>query len=297
VKFGVSALFTNYEEALADADVDAVVIATPAFLHHDIVCAAANEGKQIFLEKPMAITVEECETINAAVARAGVKLQLGFMRRFDEGFVRAKSILDSGEMGRTMIIKSTGRGPGLPPPWIYDINKSNGVLAEVNSHDIDSVRWLVGSDICRVYAEAANLKCPDAQEEHPDFYDNIVVNLRFSDGTIGVVDGTCPCHYGYDARVEILCEKGVVFIGSVEQQGITKVTVEGEVTRRAVKSWRNLFKDAYVAEMKHFVECVLDDKEPRVTGLDGLKAVATVVAAHRSLKSHGPVDIARSTDQ
>jgi len=294
-QFGVAALFTDYEEAVAATDIDAVVVVTPTFLHRDIACAAADRGKHVFLEKPMAITVRDCEDINTAVADAAVKLQIGFMRRFDEGFLKAKAVLDSGELGRAMIIKSTGRGPGLPPPWIYDIEKSNGVLAEVNSHDIDSVRWLVGSDISRVYAEAANFKCLDAKEEHPDFYDNIVVNLRFSDGTIGVVDGTCPSDYGYDARVEVLCEKGVLFIGTVEQEGLTKVTVDGKVTGQAVKSWRNLFRDAYLAEMEHFIGCVLDDKEPRATGLDGLKAVETVVAANQSLKSSAPVEIPEST--
>jgi len=296
-QLGVSALFTDHGEAVAHADVDAVVIATPAFLHRDIACAAAEQGKHIFLEKPMAVTVQECEEVNAAVADAGVKLQLGFMRRFDDGFSQAKNLLDSGEMGRIMVIKSTGRGPGLPPPWIYDINKSNGVLAEVNSHDIDSIRWLVGSDIRRVYAEAGNFKCLEVRQEYPDFYDNIVVNLRLSDGTIGVVDGTCPCHYGYDARMEILCENGVAFVGSIEQRGVTTVTVKGRVTGQTVKSWRNLFKEAYVAEMEHFVECVLEDRKPRVTGLDGLRAVEVVVAAHQSLRSRSPVEIPGSTAQ
>jgi len=290
-QLGVSSLFTDYNEVVAQPDVDAVVVATPAFMHRDIACAAAEQGKHVFLEKPMAVTVEECQEINAVVTAAGVKLQLGFMRRFDDGFLQAKDLLDSGEIGRVMIIKSTGRGPGLPPAWIYDLSKSNGVLAEVNSHDIDSIRWLVGSDICRVYAEAGNFKCPDVREEYPDFYDNIVVNLRFSDGTIGMIDGTCPCHYGYDARTEILCENGVVFVGSIEQRGVTKVTVDGRVTGQTVKSWRSLFKDAYVAEMEHFIECVLEDREPRVSGLDGLRAVEVVVAANRSLQSGGPVEI------
>jgi len=293
-QFGVSSLFADYTEAVASSDVDAVVIATPAFVHRDVACAAAEHGKHVFLEKPMAVTVEQCEEINAAVADAGVRLQLGFMRRFDDGFLEAKNLLDSGEMGRIMVIKSTGRGPGLPPAWIYDITKSNGVLAEVNSHDIDSIRWMVSSDICRVYAEAGNFKCLDVRGEYPDFYDNIVVNVRFSDGTIGVVDGTCPCHYGYDARMEILCENGVVFVGSIEQRGVTKVTVEGRVTGQTVKSWRGLFKDAYVAELEHFVECVLKDREPRVTGLDGLRAVEAVVAVNRSLQSRGPVEIPAS---
>ena len=288
---GVDAHFTDFRKAVRQDNIDAVIIVTPTFLHRDIACAAAEAGKHIFLEKPMAITVEECHQINEAAAKAGVKLQIGFMRRFDPSFLQAKEILDSGEMGRVMVIKSTGRGPGLPPPWIYDIAASNGILAEVNSHDFDSVRWLVGSDICRVYAEAANFKCLDAKDEYPKFYDNAVANLRFADGTLGVIDGTCPCHYGYDARVEILCENGVLQIGSTQEHGMVKVQRDGQVVGQAVKSWRTLFKDAYVAELEHFIECVAENKPPRVTGLDGLKAVEAVVAANRSILDGKPIEI------
>jgi myo-inositol 2-dehydrogenase/D-chiro-inositol 1-dehydrogenase/scyllo-inositol 2-dehydrogenase (NAD+) len=209
-ELNVARVHTDFNEAVSQADIDAVVVVTPTFLHCRIACAAAENGKHVFLEKPMAITSQECEEINAAVAKSGVSLQIGFMRRFDQGFLRAKEVVDSGGIGRIVIIKSTGRGPGLPPPWIYDIEKSNGILAEVNSHDFDTIRWLVGSEFHRVYAEAGNFKCPEAREAWPQFYDNAVVNMRLTNGAIGVVDGTCPAHYGYDARVEILGEKGML---------------------------------------------------------------------------------------
>lgn len=281
--------FSDYRDACASPEIDAVIIVTPTHLHKRIACEAAAQGKHIFLEKPMAITVDECADINDAVAKAGVTLQIGFMRRFDRFFMRAKEILDSGEMGRTMVIKSTGRGPGLPPPWIYDVAKSNGILAEVNSHDFDSIRWLVGSDVSRVYAEAGNFKCLDAVQDWPDFYDNAVVSLRFENGTIGTVDGTCPCGYGYDARVEILCEKGVLFIGNTAEKGLTEVRIDGKVEEKAVRSWRDLFRTAYLDEMKHFIESAQTASVPRVTGLDGQKAVQTVVAANQSILSGSPV--------
>ncbi len=283
--------YDDYREAVRDPQVDAVVIAAPVSLHREIACEAAGRGKHIFLEKPMALSVEECEEINEAAAESGVVLQLGFMRRFDASFLEAKELLDSGELGRVLIVKSTGRGPGLPPPWIYDVSKSNGILAEVNSHDFDSVRWLAGSEIVRVYAEAANLKCAQVRESHPDFYDNAVVTLRFSDDALGLIDGTCPADYGYDARVEVLCEKGAIFIGSVQDRGVSRVTRDGGVVTRAVSSWRGLFREAYVAEMEHFVRCAMEGVSPRVTGQDGLKAVEAVVAANESIVSGKPVDV------
>ncbi len=290
-ELGVGVLLADYRKAVARDDLDAVIIATPTFLHCEIACAAAAAGKHVFLEKPMALTVEECRRINRAVAHSGVKLQIGFMRRFDASFLEAKEILDSGEMGRVIMIKSTGRGPGGPGSWMYDLGRSNGIIAEVNSHDLDSLNWFTGSPMLRVYAESGNFKCPDARASHPDFYDNFIASFRFADGTLGVVDGTCPAHYGYDARVEILCEKGALFLGSVSQQGTTKVTLDGTVAGRAVRSWRDLFRDAYRAELAHFVECVREDRAPRVTGEDGLKAVAAVVAANESMRLGRPVEV------
>ena len=175
---------------------------------------------------------------------------------------------------------------------MYDLRKSNGIVAEVNSHDMDSLRWFNGLEPTRAYAEAANFKCPDARAEFPDFYDNILAVFRFDGGALGEVDGTCPCHYGYDARVEILAERGLLTVGHTAEQTATKVTVDGQVIGRTVPSWRNLFKDAYLAEMEHFVECVERDRPPRVTGLDGLRAVAMVLAANESLRTGGSVAIA-----
>jgi myo-inositol 2-dehydrogenase/D-chiro-inositol 1-dehydrogenase/scyllo-inositol 2-dehydrogenase (NAD+) len=295
-QFEVGTLVTDYREAIARDDVDAVAIVTPTFLHCQMACFAAEAGKHVFLEKPMAITVDECRRINSAVKRAGVKLQIGFMRRFDERFMEAKEVLDSGALGRTMIIKSTGRGPGGPGPWMYDLERSNGIIAEVNSHDVDSLRWLAGSRLRRVYAESHNFKCPDAKEQYPDFYDNFVASFRFANDTLGVVDGTCPAHYGYDARVEILCEKGMLCVGNTAQPGLAKVTADGTVAARAVKSWRTLFREAYLAEMRHFVECLFEDRPPRVTGHDGLEAVAAVVAQNESMRLGSPVEIEQEND-
>jgi scyllo-inositol 2-dehydrogenase (NAD+) len=287
----VPALDTDYRAAIRRPEVEAVIIVTPTFLHREIACEAAACGKHIFLEKPMALTVDECRQINAAVAAAGVALQIGFMRRFDDGFMAAREMLDAGDLGRVMIIKSTGRGPGLPPPWIYDVSRSNGVLAEVNSHDFDSIRWLAGSDPIRVYAEAENFKCDEAREAWPRFYDNAVVTLRFANGALGMLDGTCPAHYGYDARMEILCENGVLTLGTPQAPGVTRIERNGAIINRAVKSWRNLFRDAYVAELEHFIECARAGRQPRVTGWDGLKAVEAVVAANRSIVEGRPIEI------
>lgn len=291
--FSVKAQFSDYRQAIDSPGLDAVVIVTPTFLHREIACAAAEAGKHIFLEKPMALSVEECQQINEAVSAAGVCLQIGFMRRFDTRFREAKKLVDSGALGRVMMVKSTGRGPGGPGAWMYDLSKSNGIVAEVNSHDIDSLHWFTGSCVARVYAEGQNFKSPDAVEQYPDFYDSVVAQARFEDDTLGVIDGTCPATYGYDARVEVLCEGGVIFVGDSGERGFGWIDADGRSHGQAVRSWRSLFKEAYRSEMSHFVDSIHGQTEPEVTGEDGLEAVRVVEAINRSILAGQAVEIQR----
>jgi predicted dehydrogenase len=139
-QFGVDQRFATLEEALESVEFEAVVITTPTFIHKDLAVAAAKAGKHILLEKPMALNLEECDSIINAVQTNAVILQLGFMRRFDPEFVAAAERIEAGEIGQPMMIKSLTHGPGLPPAWARDLKTSNGNIAEVNSHDWDCVR-------------------------------------------------------------------------------------------------------------------------------------------------------------
>lgn len=290
-ELGVKKLYTRLDEALDSKDFEAVIIVTPTFSHREIVVACARAGLHLFCEKPMAIRVSEAVEMNEAVEQAGVKLQIGFMRRFDPPFRRAKELIDNGELGEVMLIKSVGRGPGLPPPWSYNVAESNGLLGEVNSHDFDSTRWLAGGEYRRVYAEAVNRKVPELRAEHPDFYDNVVCTVRFDNEVIGTIDGTCPVGYGYDARTEIVMTKGLISIGETRGDALFSCDLEGVIKRSAHQSWRNRFRDGYLDEMKSFIAGILEDKPTLVTGWDGQAAVAAVVAANESVRTGRPVEI------
>ena len=281
--------YLDYRDALKDDAVDAVVVVTPTVYHKDIVIAAADAGKHILCEKPMAMTVEECDAMIDATERNKVKLQIGFMRRFDRSFLQAKERIDRGEIGEVVLVKSLTHGPSVPQPWMYDIRKSNGPLAEVNSHDIDTVRWFTGSEISEVYAVAGNYRCPEAQEEFPDFYDNVVMNCRFENGMQGVIDGAVSVKYGYDARVEVLGTRGIMFIGHLDDTSVVVGNDQQHLVGPSVKSWCNLFIDAYAGEDRAFVECILEDSEPKVTGHDGKMAVKVVNAGNTSIIEKKPV--------
>jgi myo-inositol 2-dehydrogenase/D-chiro-inositol 1-dehydrogenase/scyllo-inositol 2-dehydrogenase (NAD+) len=289
-QFGIGARFAGLEEAIDRANFDAVVITTPTFTHEPLAALSAAHRKHVFLEKPMAMTLSECDAIIDATRRAGVHLQLGFMRRFDPDFVAAKARIEAGEIGRPMMIRSITNGPGLPPAWARDLATSNGMLAEVNSHDWDSVRWLMGSNYERVYTEVANFKGEANQVSAPNFYDNVVVDLRFESGALGTISGICPCGYGYDARVEVFGERGVIFIGSLEgARVVSAVNRDTGLVQPVTRTWSERFAWGYINELEHFVHSIQNDTPPSVGGEDGRWAVAGVLAGTRSFLEERPV--------
>ena len=275
--------FAALEEALESLAFEAVVITTPTFTHKNLAVTAARAKRHVFLEKPMALTLAECDEIISTCQKDGVILQLGFMRRFDPEFSAAASRLEAGEIGQPMMIKSLTHGPGLPPAWAWDLQSSNGMLAEVNSHDWDTLRWLMGSNYERVYAEVANFKGALNSITTPHFYDHALVNLRFENGGLGSISGVCPCGYGYDARVEVVGDKGIMQIGELRGQAVVVCTNrdQGLITT-IYRTWPERFAWGYVNEMQHFVECISKDQLPRIGGEEGRWAVAGVLAATRS---------------
>lgn len=282
-EMGIDKYYTDYHEILNDPQVDAVVVVAPTDLHKQIVIDCAAAGKHIFCEKPMAMTVEECDEMIEACDKAEVKLQIGFMRCFDASFREAKRLVDSGAIGELVQIHSNTRGPSKPRPWMYDIKMSNGILAEVNSHDIDAVRWMAGSDIESVYAVAGNFRNPEAKEQYPDYYDSVLMNGTLKSGVHFCIDGAAYVQYGYDSKMEIIGTKGKINVGRSDKEFVHCTTVENGTNTPFINSWMTLFIDAYLAEDTSFVNAVLNDTPVEVSGVDGRMAVATVEAGNCSI--------------
>jgi myo-inositol 2-dehydrogenase/D-chiro-inositol 1-dehydrogenase/scyllo-inositol 2-dehydrogenase (NAD+) len=289
-EYGIDRQFASLEMALEGASFDAVVITTPTPTHLPIAVAAAEHKKHVFLEKPMALSLQECDAILRVVEQNSVLLQLGFMRRFDPEFVAAAERIQAGAIGQPMMIKSNTHGPGLPPPWARDLRTSNGMLAEVNSHDWDTTRWLMGSDYERVYTEVANFKGAANNVDAPHFYDNVLVNIKFESGGLGLISGVCPCGYGYDARAEIIGDKGIMQIGELKGQSMVICTDrdQGLITP-IFRTWPQRFEWAYINELQHFVTCIQNDTPPRAGGVEGRWAVAGVLAGTKSFLEERPV--------
>ncbi len=290
VDFGIENSFDSLEQALEKVEFDAVVITTPTPTHLPLSAMAADHGKHVFLEKPMALNLEECDAIMAAIEKNKVLLQVGFMRRFTPEFVAAAERIEAGEIGTPMMVKSNTHGPGLPPPWARDLRTSNGMLAEVNSHDWDTTRWFMGSNYERVYTEVANFKGAANNVDVPHFYDNVLVNIKFESGGLGLISGVCPCGYGYDARAEVIGEKGIIQVGDLKGQSVVVCTNrdQGLITP-ITRTWPERFIWGYIYELEHFVQCVQTESTPKAGGMEGRWAVAGVLAGTKSFLEERPV--------
>jgi predicted dehydrogenase len=278
-------------DAATDDGVDAVVVASPTFSHAAVAVAALQAGKHVLCEKPLASTLEEAQRIQAAAGGSSGALVMGFMRRFDAGFARAAERIRAGDIGDPVFVRSTGRGPGLPPDWAHDPRRSAGLIAEVNSHDLDTVRWLSTREFQSVYAVGRAAKRPDLAARYPGFVDLLAVTCELSDGGLAQVDGACPADYGYDARVEVYGTEGVVMVGDPRAGSTLLVRADGAVAD-PVRSWRELFADAYRGEDAHLVRVARGEEEPRVGVGDGVAALQAALAVNRSLRDGLPVRVA-----
>ncbi|HEY6411013.1 MAG TPA: inositol 2-dehydrogenase [Ktedonobacteraceae bacterium] len=285
-EFSVPYTFGDAHELLALAELDAVVIATPTSTHHDLVIAAAGAGKAIFCEKPLALTLEENHRVLEAVAQAQVPLQIGFMRRFDAAYQKAKTLIADGLIGYPVTFKSLSRDPFCPPRNYMDPAKNGGLILDMAIHDFDLARWLVGSEVERVTTEGATLVCKDL--ESVGDIDNALINLRFVNGALGNVEVSRNAFYGYDIRTEVLGSEGAITIGAHQHTPVLLLTRAGaqhDVTPYLIER----FGDAYRAQLQHFVDCLRDDQPPSVGGADALAAVEISIAATRAYQTGQPV--------
>jgi inositol 2-dehydrogenase len=285
-RYGAPAHYNDYRALLDRNDIEAVVIASPTPTHAEIIQAAAAAGKHIFSEKPLALTLAACDRAIAAVEAAGVKLQLGFMRRYDPAYVAAKQHIDSGAIGGVAMIKLIGRDPKRPNLEFARRENSGGLIMDMAIHDFDLARWLTGSEVERVSTEGTCLVFPELKEAGD--IDNAVINLKFASGAVGNVDVSRNAVYGYDVRTEVIGSQGSLMIGKLQQTPLLVMT-PNNISHDTVPFFMERFAEAYSAEIRDFIRCIVEDHPPRVTGQDGRAATAIGLAATKSLDEGRPV--------
>lgn len=279
---------TDTDAVMADANIDAVVIASSTDSHAPLIIQAAQAKKDVFTEKPVALDLESTDAAIDAVEEAGIRLQVGFQRRYDKGYKRAKELIASGELGRIEYIRDAMRDPE-PAPETY-IATSGGLYRDMVIHNFDNVRHLMGDEVEEVYAIGAVQVDPMFAKY--DDVDTSVVTLTFFNGAIASIDSSRRAGFGYDCRTEIFGANGALWVGYTRDTPLLHLTPQG-VKSDHVFWFLERFGDAYVDELKDFVAAIQEGRQPSVTGHDGRAALALAYACEASRKEHAPVKLNR----
>lgn len=284
---GIKKVYKDYMELLSDPEIDAVLICSSTDTHADIAIQAAKAGKHIFCEKPVDLSVEKVEAVIEAAKKAGVKLQIGFNRRFDHNFRKVKELIDSGTIGDLQILKITSRDPS-PPPIEY-VKVSGGMFMDMTIHDFDMGRFLSNSEAREIYVAAACMVDPAIGEAGD--VDTAMITIKFENGVICVIDNSRKAVYGYDQRVEAFGSKGKIEITNDHPSTAVWCTETGVYSEKPLHFFLERYMDSFAEEMKQFVGALINDTETPVTGKDGLQPIKMGLAAKKSVEEGRPVKL------
>lgn len=276
---------SNYQDILNDPNIHAVVICSATDTHSQIITEAALAGKHIFCEKPIDFDLERIDNALATVEQAGVKLQIGFNRRFDPNFARVKQAIVSGEIGELHMLHIISRDPA-PPPISY-VKVSGGLYLDMAIHDFDMARFLTGSDPVEIYS-VAGVKIDPAIGEAGDVDTSLTV-LKFANGVAVTIDNSRKAVYGYDQRVEAFGSGGAISTDNQYPNMATISTAQHIRRDLPLNFFMQRYVESYLNEMQAFVDAVLNDTDVPVTGADGRAPVVMGLAAKQSYEQNCPI--------
>lgn len=284
---GIAKTTKDPAEIFADASIDAVFICSSTDTHAEFIVKAAEVGKHIFCEKPIATDIKVIEDALTAVEKAGVKLQVGFVRRFDHNHKKVKDTVASGMLGAPAVVKVTSRDPEAPP--MEYVKVSGGIFMDMMIHDFDMVRYLSGSEVTEVTTYGSVMVNEDFKKY--DDVDTAIVMLKFENGAIGVIDNSREAPYGYDQRTEVHCKKGCVQVANDLNDTSIISTAEGVCCAKPTWFFLERYNSAFIAEVEAFTAAIANDTAVPVTGIDGLMPVKIAMAAKKSLDEGRAVKI------
>ena len=283
----VETALADYAELLGDKDLQAVVICSATDTHTPIIMDAAAAGKHIFSEKPLDFDLGRIDKALQAVEEAGVKLQVGFNRRFDPNFRRVKEMADEGKIGEPHILRITSRDPE-PPPLEY-VKTSGGIFLDMTIHDFDMARYITGSEVEEIYVIGGVMIDPRI-EELGDL-DTVIITLRFENGVIGTIDNSRKAVYGYDQRIELFGSEGMLSTENETPDRHSYSSADGIQNPLPLYFFLERYAESYLREMQSFVDSVESDTPLEVTGADGRAPVVIGLAARLSYEENRPVSL------
>ncbi|CEG57078.1 inositol 2-dehydrogenase [Legionella fallonii] len=284
-KLSINHQYHNAEEVIFNQDLDAVLIASPSTLHLEQIKAISDAGKAIFCEKPIGLDEEDILAALKTVQANNTLLQLGFNRRFDPSFAHLQRQVQTGEIGAVHIVKITSRDPACPSKEYCAT--SGGLFMDMTIHDFDMARFLTQSEVVEVFATGSVLINPDFEALHD--IDTAIIQLRFANGALGVIDNSRQAVYGYDQRIEVFGNEGMLVAANHLKHSVTRYS--NTTTEQANPEYFFLerYQQAFVAELGSFYDAWLHNKPSPVSGKDGLQALRIAHAAKQSLTTKLPV--------
>jgi myo-inositol 2-dehydrogenase/D-chiro-inositol 1-dehydrogenase len=284
---GIPVATADYKEILNDPEIDAVLVCSSTDTHSQISVEAAKAGKHIFCEKPVDLTIPKVEAVIEAAKEAGVKLQIGFNRRFDHNFRKVRELIKDGTLGDIHILKITSRDP--EPPSAQYAAASGGMFMDMTIHDFDMARFMMGSEPTEIYVASACLVDPAIGEAGD--VDTAIITIRFENGGLCVIDNSRKAVYGYDQRVEAFGSKGKAEISNDTPSTAVWSTAEGVFGEKPKYFFLERYMDSFADEMKQFMAAIINDTETPVVGFDGLQPIKMGLAAKKSVLEGRPVKL------
>jgi myo-inositol 2-dehydrogenase / D-chiro-inositol 1-dehydrogenase len=286
-KYDIPIIKNDYRYLLDNKEIDAVVICSSTDTHAKIIIEAAQAGKDIFCEKPIALDLKEIDRALKAVEKAGIKLQIGFNRRFDPSFMKAKEMVKKGKIGKPHIVKITSRDPA-PPPIEY-IKVSGGIFLDMTVHDFDMIRYLLDDEVKELMAVGSCLVNPEISKYND--IDTAIITFQYKNGAWGIIDNSRQAVYGYDQRIEIFGSEGCVQVVNKKPTEVSLYGKESTTSDKPLYFFLERYNESYINEIKHFVACIQNDSSPSVSGYDGKMAAIMGYAAKESFTKKEFVEI------
>lgn len=284
-EWGIPYGYTTYEEMLENKELEAVAILSPSGLHVQHLKQAFDAGLHVFMDKPLGVTVEECKEAEKIIeAHPDLVFLLGFMRRYDPSYAYAKELIKSGKIGTPYMVKLTGCDPiHAIEGAIKFAPTSGGIYLDMSVHEIDLARWFLESEVSEIYAIGGSF----VRKEFGEFgdCDNACALMKFENGTIAQLHVGRAAPHGYQVETEIIGTKGSLRVGIEPIKNLCQILDETGIVKECSQGFPERFKEAYLGEMKAFVQHILEDTRPELTVYDGTQTSAVGYAATEALRS------------
>jgi myo-inositol 2-dehydrogenase/D-chiro-inositol 1-dehydrogenase len=292
-ELGIEEIYKNYEDMIVSPNIDAVVISSPSNVHTEHIRLAIEAGLHVFCEKPIGLDVDDIKrTIEVINAHPDQVFLLGFMRRYDESYQYAKKMVNEGAIGELTLIRCYGIDPSSELDSFVKFaenNKSGGLFADMSIHDIDLVRWFSGKEVKRVWAIGKNTAYPELDELGE--LETGTAMMQLEDETMALLVAGRNAAHGYHVETELIGTKGMLRIGQEPEKNYVTVFNEQGVVRPTSPNFPERFREAFITEMREFISCIKEGRQPEVTAYDGLQGTIVAEACQKSVDTKQLIDL------